>query len=44
MAIAAMSAGNIKTVFQEVRKVLVDLKAGVKNLRQASEKLRKEAR
>jgi hypothetical protein len=43
VAIAATTGVN-KAAFQEVRKVLVDIKAALKNLRQATEKLRKDAR
>jgi hypothetical protein len=43
VAVAATTGVN-KTALQEVRKVLVDLKAAAKNLRQAAEKIRKEIR
>jgi hypothetical protein len=41
VAVAA-TTGTAKTALQEVRKVLVDVKAAAKNLRQAAEKIRKE--
>jgi hypothetical protein len=43
VAIAATS-GATKTALTEVRKVLVDMKTATKNLKQASEKLRREVR
>jgi len=43
VAIAA-TTGNTKTALTETRKVLVDLKAAAKNLRQAVEKVRREIR
>ena len=43
VAIAA-TTGTTKTALTEVRKVLVDVKAALKNLMQAVEKLRKDAR
>jgi hypothetical protein len=43
VAVAATTGVN-KTALTEVRKVLVDIKAAAKNLRQASEKIRREIR
>ena len=42
-AIAATTVVN-KTAMTEIRKALVDIKAAIKNLRQATEKLRKDAK
>jgi hypothetical protein len=43
LAITATS-GATKTALQEVRKVIADMKTATKNLKQASEKLRREVR
>jgi hypothetical protein len=43
VAIAATTGVN-KTAMTEIRKALVDIKAAIKNLRQATEKLRKDAK
>jgi len=43
VAIAA-TTGATKTALQEVRKVIADMKTATKNLKQASEKLRREVR
>jgi sulfite reductase beta subunit-like hemoprotein len=40
----AACTGATKTALQDTRKVLVDVKAALKNLRQAAEKVRKEIR
>jgi hypothetical protein len=40
----AACTGATKTALQDTRKVLVDVKAALKNLRQAAEKIRKEIR